>query len=89
MRIDRIGLELGTEGEFAFDIADDDPSSAVAMMRRSQTIRRDDWQVRIETSMRLSCTRDAFRLDAALRAMEGAGEVCRREWDCSIPRDCA
>jgi hypothetical protein len=87
VRIDRIGLELGTEGKFAFDIQDDDPLSAVAEMQRTETIQRDDWQIRIETSMRLSCTRDAFLLRASLRAWEGASEVCHREWDQSIPRD--
>jgi uncharacterized protein len=87
VRIDRIGLELGTEGTFAFDLKDDDPLSATAEMRRTQTIARGDWQVRIETRMRLSCTRDMFLLRASLRAWEGAGEVCHREWDRTIPRD--
>ncbi len=87
VRIDRLGLELGTEGKFAFDITDDDPLSATAEMRRTETIQRDAWQVRIETSMRLSCTRDAFLLRASLRAWEGADQVCHREWDRSIPRD--
>ena len=87
VRIDRLGLELGTEGKFAFDITDDDPLSATAEMQRTETIRRDAWQVRIETRMRLSCTRDAFLLRASLSAWEGASEVCRREWDRSIPRD--
>jgi hypothetical protein len=48
---------------------------------------RDAWQIRIETQMRLSCTRNAFLLQGGLRAWEGANEVCRREWDRSIPRD--
>ncbi|HEY6717933.1 MAG TPA: CocE/NonD family hydrolase [Reyranella sp.] len=87
VRIDRLGLELGTEGKFAFDITDDDPLSATAEMQRTETIQRDAWQVRIETRMRLSCTRDAFLLQASLRAWEGTAEVCHREWDCSIPRD--
>jgi uncharacterized protein len=87
VRIDRLGLELGTEGKFAFDIKDEDPLSATAEMQRTETIRRDDWQVRIETRMRLSCTRDAFLLQASLSAWEGADEVCHREWDRSIPRD--
>jgi predicted acyl esterase len=87
VRIDRLGLELGTEGKFAFDITDDDPLSATAEMQRTETIQRDAWQVRIETRMRLSCTRDAFLLQASLRAWEGDSEVCHREWDCSIPRD--
>jgi putative CocE/NonD family hydrolase len=87
VRIDRIGLELATEGKFAFDIKDDDPLSAVAEMRRTEMISRDAWQVRIETQMQLSCTHDAFLLRATLRAWEGTSEVCHREWDRSIPRD--
>jgi hypothetical protein len=87
VRIDRLGLELGTEGKFAFDIQDDDPLSATAEMQRTETIQRDAWQVRMETSMRLSCTRDAFLLRASLRAWEDASEVCHRQWDRSIPRD--
>jgi predicted acyl esterase len=87
VRIDRLGLALGMEGKFAFDIKDDDPLSATAEMKRTETIERDAWQVRVETSMRLSCTRDAFLLRASLRAWQGADQVCHREWDRSIPRD--
>ena len=86
-RIDRIGLELGNESESRFHVEEDDPLSAVAELRRTQTMSRDDWQIGIETQMRLSCTRNAFLLQGGLRAWEGANEVCRREWDRSIPRD--
>ena len=48
---------------------------------------RDAWQVRVQTEMRLSCTRDAFLLQADLQAWEGTQEVCHRKWDRSIPRD--
>jgi hypothetical protein len=87
VRIDRIGLELGTSSKYASDIRYDDPLSAIAETRRTDTIVRDDWRVRIETSMRMSCTREAFLLRASLRAWEGDSEVCHREWDQSIPRD--
>ena len=87
VRIDRIGLEQGIEGRFRFDISDDDPLSAIAEMQRMQTLARDGWQIRIETSMRLSCTSEAFLLQGSLRALEGPDEVCRRSWDCAIPRD--
>ena len=43
--------------------------------------------VRIETSMRMSCTREAFRLQASLRAFDGATELCHRTWDELIKRD--
>jgi hypothetical protein len=86
-RIDRIGLEIGTESKSQFRVEEDDPLSAVAELRQAQTMSRDAWQIRIETRMRLSCTGDAFLLQASLRAWEGANEICRRQWDRSIPRD--
>jgi hypothetical protein len=86
-RIDRIGLELGTESKSTFHVEEDDPVSAMAELRRTETMSRDGWQIRIETQMRLSCTRDVFLLQGSLRAWEGANEVCRRDWDRSIPRE--
>jgi putative CocE/NonD family hydrolase len=86
VRIDRLGLELGTEASFKSHIDDDDPLSAVAEMRQSQSISRGAWRTRIETQMQMSCRHDAFLLRAALRACEGEVEVCRREWYYSVPR---
>jgi len=86
-RIDRIGLELGTQYKSSFHVEEDDPLSAVAELGQIQTMSRDAWQIRIETHMRLSCSRDSFLLQGGLRAWEGAHEVCHREWDRSIPRD--
>jgi putative CocE/NonD family hydrolase len=87
VRFDRIGLEVGNEWKFSNDLLGDDPLSAMAEMSRLTTIARDDWKVRIETSMRMTCTREAFRLQASLRAFDGAIELCHRTWDESIPRD--
>ena len=39
-------------------------SAQSAELQRTQTMSREAWQVRIETQMRLSCTRDAFLLRA-------------------------
>ena len=61
--------------------------SAVAELHQTQTLSRNEWQIRVETRMRLSSTRDTFLLQGSLRAFEGANEVCRRDWDRSIPRD--
>jgi hypothetical protein len=35
----------------------------------------------------MSSTGNAFLLQGGLRAFEGDNEVCRRDWDRSIPRD--
>ena len=87
VRIDRLGLELGTESMFDSHIDTDDPLSPVCEMRQTQTIARGDWRTRIETSTRLSCTRDAFIVRATMRAWEGEAKVCSRDWNVSIPRD--
>jgi hypothetical protein len=86
-RIDRIGLELGTKWETQYHVEENDPLSAVAELSNIQTLSRDDWQIRVETQMRLSSTRNTFLLQGSLRAFEGAKEICRRDWDRSIPRD--
>jgi putative CocE/NonD family hydrolase len=85
--VDRIGLEVGSESESTCHVEEDDPLSAVAELSRTDTTSRDAWRVRIETRIRLSCTKDAFLLRATLRAEDGGNEVCHRTWDRSIPRD--
>jgi hypothetical protein len=84
---DTLGFEVKTDGKYHLDIKDDDPTSAVAEMSKAETKRRGDWQIHYEARMRLTCTRDTFRLQASLRARAGEEEVCQRDWDCAIPRD--
>jgi putative CocE/NonD family hydrolase len=86
-RIDRLGIELGAESAFNAHIEPDDPLSAVVEMRQSQTISRDAWRTRIDTALRMSCSRDAFVLHATMRARDGDEEVCHRSWDSEIPRE--
>jgi hypothetical protein len=81
------GLEAGTDWQWDEDIKGDDPLSATIAMRRTGTVARSPWRTRVETTMRMSCTRDAFRLQATLRAFEGDDEVCARAWDETIKRD--
>jgi hypothetical protein len=86
-RIDHIDMESGTEDETEYRVEENDPLSAVAELSHAQTLSRNDWQIRIETHMRLSSTSNTFLLQGSLRTWEGAKEVCRRDWDRSIPRD--
>jgi hypothetical protein len=87
VRIERLGLELGTERDIQFGIEGGDPLTAFAETRVTQTLARDEWRVRIETHIRMSCTYDAFLLQAALRAWEGDDEICRRDWDRVVARE--
>jgi hypothetical protein len=86
-RIERIGLESGIQYKTDYHVEENDPLSAVAELRQTQTLSRNEWQIRVETQMRLSSSRNAFLLQGSLRAFEGANEVCRRDWDRTIPRD--
>jgi hypothetical protein len=86
-RIDRIGLESGTQDKSEYHVEENDPLSAVAELHHTQTLSRNEWQIRVETQLRMSCTGNAFMLQGSLRAFEGANEVCRRDWDRSVPRD--
>jgi predicted acyl esterase len=85
--IDRLGLELGTRYQSEFRVEENDPLSAVAELRNTQTLSREEWKIRVETQLRLSCTGNAFLLRGSLRAWEGTNEVCCREWDRTIARD--
>jgi hypothetical protein len=87
VRIDRLGLELSTGGDFRTHMEPDDPLSAVVEMRQSQTVSRGSWRTRFETTTRISCTRNTFNLHATMCAWEGEVEVCRRTWDTSVPRE--
>jgi uncharacterized protein len=86
-RIDRIGLESGAQDKTEYRVEENDPLSAVAELSHTQTLSRNEWEIRVETQMRLSSTGNAFLLQGSLRAWEGPNEVCRRDWDRSIPRD--
>jgi len=86
VRIDRLGIELGGGSAFKSDLAPDDPLSATIAMRRSDTIARDGWRVRIDSTMRMSCTRDTFVLHATLDAWDGDERVFNKQWDRTIPR---
>jgi hypothetical protein len=85
--IDRIGLELGTQYKSEYHVEENDPLSAAAELRNTQTLSRNEWHIRVETQLRLSSTGNAFLLQGSLRAWEGANEVCRRDWDRTIARD--
>ena len=59
-------------------VEENDPLSAVAELQHTQTMSRNEWQIRVETQLRMSSTGDAFLLQGSLRAFEGANEVSSR-----------
>ena len=50
-RIDRIGLELGTQDKTEFRVEENDPLRAVAVLHHTQTLSRNEWQIRVEEQL--------------------------------------
>ncbi len=88
-RVEPIDLEVGTQVERRYRIAEHDPLTARAEVRHTTLLRRGDWQVRVETATELTADRKAFRLRAELRAFEGEDCVFSRAWDREIRRKTA
>jgi len=72
----RRGFQQRRLQEPLYSLAND----AAAELGRTQTMSRDEWQIRIQTQMRLSSSRDAFLLQGGLRGCERANELCSRDW---------
>jgi hypothetical protein len=82
-----IDLETQESGQVHYSLREGEPTSAAAWTEFALERRRGDWRARTATKTRLTCTRDAFRLEAELRAWEGDAELHARTWDLSFPRD--
>jgi hypothetical protein len=67
---------------------DDDFESICAEVRLVRSLRRGEWQPRILTWTRLTCSEDHFRLVAELDAYDGEQRICSRNWDRRIARRC-
>jgi putative CocE/NonD family hydrolase len=85
-RCEPIDMEGGDGSEVITRIHPQDPLRARAAMHQRTELRRGDWRVAIDTGIEISCTRDAFRVQARLRASEGERGVFEREWDEDVPR---
>lgn len=86
-RIVPLDLEIGHGIREQFRIAADDPLSARGEVRHVVVSRRNDWRIRVETTVRLESTRDRFRLRAELDAFESDSPRFSRTWDVTVPRD--
>ena len=87
VRFDETATELGHRLIKTFRIREGDPLSATAEFRQRFEIEREDWQITIETSTRMSCTRDRFLLECTGKAWDGDRLVLDRTWSVDKPRD--
>lgn len=85
-RLPENGLEYRQSESNRCSISDRDPLSAKTESVRRISLRRDDWQVRIETSSTMTADAGSFRLTTVLDAYEGDIRVFSRTWNNSIAR---
>jgi predicted acyl esterase len=81
-----IGLTFESEAEEHYQIREGDPSATSAETRATWKLSRAGWRIRTETSTRVTCTAEAFQIEASLDAFEGDAHVANRKWARSIPR---
>ncbi len=86
-RVHAIDLDVGNVILKCCRISEEDPLSARAEVRQTTIFCRGAWSTRIETHTHFSADREAFRLQAELRAYEGEECVFRRSWDRKVRRD--
>jgi putative CocE/NonD family hydrolase len=86
-RCDPIDLEGGDGSVVTTRIHADDPLRARAAMSQRTELRRDGWQIAVETDVAVSGTKDALRIEARLGAFEDGREVFARRWDERVPRE--
>ncbi|MER8407729.1 CocE/NonD family hydrolase [Mesorhizobium sp. M1307] len=85
-RIDAIGTEISQTTSEVMEILDRDPTSAKVEAQYVDTMRRGDWDIRVESHLRLSMTKENFLFVGQIKAFEKDAEVFTKTWDRTIPR---
>jgi uncharacterized protein len=83
--------DIGTEQSFTrvrtHSIVEGDPTSARASVVSRATYRRDDWDVRVEADITMSCTVDHFIVDGRLAGYDHDVLAAERTFHYDIPRN--
>ena len=85
--LDDIGLTMRRTLRESFVITEGDPASAETCMARSAEMKRGDWRVKTESTMKVTCDVDNFFINATLNAYECEELIFSRTWDERVPRD--
>ncbi len=66
----------------------DDPCSPVCEFHQTNAFQREDWDIRVESRVRVTSTSDSFILICDVDVFENDARVLCRSWNREIPRDC-
>ena len=81
-----IDLKVGYTLNKCFEIAEDDPLSAMEMIEQRATLTRGDWRITVRMTMTQTADAEAFYLKGRLEADEGTERFVERDFDVSVPR---
>ncbi len=84
--LEDIELRLGYQLTKRHRVIPNDPLSASSELVQSVDMIRPDWEIKIESTVKLSSAADHLDFTAELRASEGGKEVRLRSWSLKIPR---
>jgi putative CocE/NonD family hydrolase len=87
VRLVPIELESTDTSSTTYSVREGDPISAGVRFEATSGMARADWQARAEVSSRMTCTADAFHVEATLDAYEDDARVFTRTWTLAFPRD--
>jgi hypothetical protein len=79
-------LEVYSENEDRYLIHEDQPLSAEAVSTGEMGLRRENWEIRVETFSRMTSDSDHFHITNTLDAYEGQVRVFTKTWHLPIPR---
>ena len=80
------GLRYSSTSSQRYRIVEGDPRSACGEYRADFSFARENWQVRTESLLVVTCDTAQFRRDGRITAYEGTEGVCERTWEEHIPR---
>ncbi|MDX1498729.1 MAG: CocE/NonD family hydrolase [Woeseiaceae bacterium] len=81
-----IDLKVGYTLDKCFEIAEDDPLSAMETIEQRATLTRGDWRVTVRMSLTQTADAEHFHLQGRLEADEGDVSFLARDIDLSVPR---
>jgi hypothetical protein len=85
-RLDATGTEMAAVWSEVTEIFDHDPTTAKIAIRMSESYFRDQWDTRVESTLRLRLTRDHFLIAGAIKAYEHDKEIFAKNWRRKIGR---
>jgi hypothetical protein len=85
-RIEEIDLDLGYTLSKRYRIVENDPLSAQVEFSQQMVMRRDGWDIRIESRTVMTSTVELFQFSGEVTAYEGDEQFGQRIWNQSVPR---